>query len=217
MSLLELSISSNYRITHSNDPFLLFDSDDGSDRIIIFSTLRNIQLLSNTSNWYADGTFKTALPLFNQVYSIHGIVNGDVLPLVYTLMADKTEERYNKLFSEPKALGPTLSPRRIITDFERAAINTFGAVFPDSDQQGCFFHFSQCLFRSIQSNGLQKLCESDAGFALKMRMIAAIAFVPVADVVTSFEHLIDNTDFPEEAQSVLDYFEDTWIGRPNRR
>lgn len=47
-------------------------------------------------------------------------------------------------------------------------------------------------------------------------MIAAIAFVPVADVVTSFEHLIDNTDFPEEAQSVLDYFEDTWIGRPNR-
>ena len=45
----------------------------------------------------------------------------------------------------------------------------------------------------------------------------SIAFVPVADVVTSFEHLIDNTDFPEEAQSVLDCFEDTWIGRPNRR
>ena len=49
-----------------------------------------------------------------------------------------------------------------------------------------------------------------------MHMIAAIAFVLVADVVTSFEHLIDNTDFPEKAQSVLDYFEDTWIGRPNR-
>ena len=48
-------------------------------------------------------------------------------------------------------------------------------------------------------------------------MIAAIAFVPVADVVTSFEHLIDNTDFPEEAQSVLDYFKDTWIGRPKSR
>ena len=47
-------------------------------------------------------------------------------------------------------------------------------------------------------------------------MIAAIAFVLVADVVTSFEHLIDNTDFPEKPQSVLDYFEDTWIGRPNR-
>ena len=209
VSLLELSIPSKYRITHSNEPFLLFDSDDGSDRIIIFSTLRNPQLLSNTSNWYADGTFKTAPPLFNQIYSIHGIVNGNVLPLVYTLMANKTEERYNKLFSELKALGPTLSPRTIMTDFERAAINAFRAVFPDSDQQGCFFLFSQCLFRSIQSDSLQQLYESDAGFALKMRMIAAIAFVPVADVVTSFEHLIDNTDFPEEAQSVLDYFEDT--------
>ena len=90
------------------------------------------------------------------------------------------------------------------------------AVRDKLSKQGCFFHFSQCLFRSIQSNGLQQLYESDAAFALKMRMIAAIAFVLVADVVTSFEHLIDNTDFPEEAQSVLDYFEDTWIGRPNR-
>ena len=217
VSLLELSIPSKYRITHSNEPFLLFDSDDGSDRIIIFSTRRNLQLLSSTSNWYADGTFKTAPPLFNQLYSIHGIVNRDVLPLVYILMANKTEESYNKVLSELKALGPTLSPRTIMTDFERAAINAFRAVFPDSDQQGCFFHFSQCLFRSIQSNGLQQLYENDAGFALKMRMIAAIAFVPVADVVISFEHLIDNTDFPEEVHSVLDYFEDTWIGRPNRR
>ena len=124
-------------------------------------------------------------------------------------MANKTEERYNKLFSELKALGPTFSPRTIMTDFERATINAFRAVFTDSDQQGCFFHFSQCLFRSIQSNGLQQLYESDPGFALKMLMIAAIAFVPVADVVTSFEHLIDNTDLTEEAQSVLDYFEDT--------
>ena len=41
VSLLELSTPSKYRITHSNEPFLLFDSDDGSDRIIIFSTLRN--------------------------------------------------------------------------------------------------------------------------------------------------------------------------------
>ena len=217
VSLLELSIPSKYRITHSNEPFLLFDSDDGSDKIIIFPTLRNLQLLSNISNWYADGTFKTAPPLFNQLYSKHGIVNGDVLPLVYTLMANETEEHYNKLFSELKALGPTLSPRTIMTDFEHAAINAFKAVFPDSDQQGCFFHFSQCLFQSILSNGLQQLYESDAGFALKMRMIAAIAFVPVADVVMSFEHLINNTDFPEEAQSVLDYFEDTWIGRPNHR
>ena len=134
MSLLELSIPFKYRITHSNEPFLLFDSDDGSDRIIVFSTLRNLQLLFNTSNWYANGTFKTEPPLFNQLYSIHGVVNGDVLPLIYTLMANKTEERYNKLFSELKALGPTLSPRTIITDFEPAAINAFRAVFPDSHQ-----------------------------------------------------------------------------------
>ena len=160
--------------------------------------MRNLQLLSNTSNRYADGTFKTAPPLFNQLYSIHSIVNGNVLPLVYTLMANKTEKCYNKLFSELKALGPTLSPRTIMTDFECAAINAFRAVFPDSDQQGCFFHFSQCLFRSIQSNGLQQLYESDAGFALKMSMIAAIAFIPIPDVVMSFENLSTILIFPKK-------------------
>nr|CAB3263106.1 uncharacterized protein LOC101242881 [Phallusia mammillata]CAB3263107.1 uncharacterized protein LOC101242881 [Phallusia mammillata]CAB3263108.1 uncharacterized protein LOC101242881 [Phallusia mammillata] len=48
-------------------------------------------------------------------------------------------------------------------------------------------------------------------------MIAAIAFVPVSDVVSYFEYLIDNIDFPKEAQPIVDYVEDTWIGRPTHR
>ncbi|XP_068234292.1 uncharacterized protein [Palaemon carinicauda] len=187
VSLLELSIPPKYRITHPHQQFLLFDNDDGSDRIIIFSTRKNLQVLSSASYWYADGTFKITPPLFHQLYSIHGNVNDDVLPLVFILMANKTEESYNKLLSELKGLEPTLSPSKIMTDFEPAAINAFKAAFPNSDKKGCFFHFPQGLFRSIQSNGLQQLYESDAEFALKMRMIAAIAFVPVANVVTSFE------------------------------
>lgn len=46
-------------------------------------------------------------------------------------------------------------------------------------------------------------------------MLPALAYVPVDDVVGAFETLSDV--LPAEAQSIVDYFEDTWIGRINRR
>ena len=41
-------------------------------------------------------------------------------------------------------------------------------------------------------------------------MLAALAFVPVHEIVESFEHLADS--MPDEAQPITDYFEDTYIG-----
>src|ERR1051325_1686327 len=79
-----------------------------------------------------------------------------------------------------------------------------------------FFHFCQCIYRNIQSNGLQRRYENDADFALQMRHLPSLAFVPVEDVVVAFEDLLSRIDFPLGSQPVLDYFEDTWIGRPTR-
>ena len=51
--------------------------------------------------------------------------------------------------------------------------------------------------------------DSNSEFALKMRMIAALALVPPLSVVQYFENLCDHNSFPDEAQPVLDYFKDT--------
>nr|CAI5817093.1 unnamed protein product [Callosobruchus analis] len=50
-----------------------------------------------------------------------------------------------------------------------------------------------------------------------MKFLSALAFVPTTDVVEAFEILCDENMLPEDAQPILDYFEDTWIGRPQRR
>ncbi|XP_068250224.1 uncharacterized protein [Palaemon carinicauda] len=71
--------------------------------------------------------------------------------------------------------------------------------------------------RTIQCDGLKERYENDADFALSLRMLPAIAFVPTERVVSTFEELCDSDIFPPEVQEVLDYFEDTWIGRPDRR
>ena len=42
-------------------------------------------------------------------------------------------------------------------------------------------------------------------------MLAALAFVPEPDVITAFEAVSE--DFPLDGQAVIDYFEDTYIGR----
>ncbi|KAK9729111.1 hypothetical protein QE152_g16050 [Popillia japonica] len=63
----------------------------------------------------------------------------------------------------------------------------------------------------------ETLCETDVEFALKLRMLPAVAFVLTQSVVKVFETLCENEIFPLEAQEVVDYFEDTWIGRPQRR
>jgi hypothetical protein len=58
------------------------------------------------------------------------------------------------------------------------------------------FLFCQCLYRNIQSNGLQHRYENDADFAMQMRHLPSLAFVPVEDVTQAFEELLSRVDFP---------------------
>ena len=201
----------------SGEEFLFYDSGNVEDRILIFATRRNLQLLTKSEHWYADGTFKASPLLFYQLYTLHGLKQNISLPLVYALLPDKSETTYIKFLEAVKNFDPSFFPSSITTDFEPAMIKATKHVFPNTIQKGCFFHFSQCIVRKIQACGLKQQYETDAEFALKLRMLCALAFVPVEGVVDAFEALCDNEVFPFEAQDVVDYFEDTWIGRPDRR
>ena len=71
--------------------------------------------------------------------------------------------------------------------------------------------------RSIQSNGLKQKYETEDEFALSLRMLSALAFVPAHSVTEAFEELCNSNIIPPEAQPVVDYVEDTWIGLSDRR
>jgi len=69
---------------------------------------------------------------------------------------------------------------------------------------GCFFLFSQCIFRQVQANGL--LTDyADSVFSLFIRCLAALSFVSVDDVIINFDILIDAG---YRAERVVNYFED---------
>ena len=102
-------------------------------------------------------------------------------------------------------------------DFETWMINAILSEFPSSANYGCIFHFCQCIYRKVCEYGLKLHYDTDIQFALNIRMLSVLAFLPPNKVVEGFDMLIDYNIIPHEAENVLDYFEDTWIGRPDRQ
>ena len=80
---------------------------------------------------------------------------------------------------------------------------------------GCLFHFSQVVWRQIQSNGLSTKYTEDEYFRLNVKKLIAFACVPVDDVVTAFDLVAQQ--FDEDTDDLIDYFKKTWIGLRKRR
>ncbi len=162
-----------------------------------------------------DGTFKPAPPLFSQIYVILAEMYGGVLPAVYALLPNKRKATYCKLIEMLRQLQQDLAPQNIISDFETAAFTAFQEAFPDARIHGCFFHLSQNFHRHLGQLGLRQQYINDPNFALNAKMILSLAFVPINSLDAAIDQLRDN--IPDELQTALDYFEDNYIGRPNRR
>ena len=105
---------------------------------------------------------------------------------------------------------PNSQPRYLFVDFEQAAINSFNLIWPITQVKACFFHLSQSVYRKVQSLGLQSEYHDDPDFALTMRMLPALAFVPPELVGWSFQQL--TIAFPENAYPLCKYFEENYIG-----
>ncbi|KAF0985640.1 LOW QUALITY PROTEIN: hypothetical protein HZS_6475 [Henneguya salminicola] len=72
-----------------------------------------------------------------------------------------------------------LSPSRIIIDFEKGALRSIQTKFPDVTVSGCYFHFSQNLWREIQSESdMLARYKTDREFTQYVRMLLALSFVP---------------------------------------
>jgi hypothetical protein len=97
-SLENLIIPEYMKKTLDGSNFLIKNLTINDNRILIFTTIANINQLAQSTLWIMDGIFKTVLTIFKQLYTIHGFVekneNSWIIPLVYILMSSKSEECY---------------------------------------------------------------------------------------------------------------------------
>lgn len=109
--------------------------------------------------------------------------------MVYALVTNKRQGTYEEIFKAILDIEPAINPKQVMVDFERAAINAIGKTFPESEARGCFFHLGQCVWRHIQSLGMQTIYSNDSNFAWRVKHILALAFVPATNVVAAYDSL----------------------------
>lgn len=114
-----------------------------------------------------DGTFFSAPHIiFYQFYSIYAVKYSNVLPTIYALLSNKSEETYTRFFHAIFKLRPDLKPKTVMIDFELVTINAIKKVFSGSPiLKGCFLHISQVIWRNIQNTGLVTRYSNDPDFA----------------------------------------------------
>ncbi|CAF2568047.1 unnamed protein product [Rotaria sp. Silwood2] len=86
-SLSEIHINGSFSLTKKKEQFLQYDSGyHDSDRFLLFATSQQLDLLQSCTDVYMDGTFKVVPELYYQLYSIHGLVQRNIISLAYILM-----------------------------------------------------------------------------------------------------------------------------------
>ena len=99
-------------------------------------------------------------------------------------------------------------------DFEMACINSVGDNFPDTEIKGCFFHFSQAIYRKILEFDYAVQYREDKDFNLAIRLLAALAFAPPLHVEAWYKQILVTCHIPDD---IKNYFEDTFVGKEMRK
>lgn len=199
------------------------EETDKRNRVIVFGTRRNVELLCQSSTWFLDGTFKTAPNIFVQIFTVLGLRSRagradeqSAFPFVYALLPSKASEMYKEVLRSVRDAVAQFNvsqcnPQRILTDFELSIINACREVYPQVLVTGCFFHLGQALYRRVQEEGLQVAYNDPDDRSLKLytHMLLSLAFVPVTDVEIAFDEL--QATCPDEMRPVMEYFEKTYV------
>ena len=103
-----------------------------------------------------------------------------------------------------------------MVDFERSAINAFQNR--NIEVQGCLYHLSANIWKHTQYLGLFQRYNQEEEFTLHIRKLLVLAFLRAGNVIEGFEELVDTIRvlYDDVADNLLQYFEDTYIGRYRR-
>ena len=194
--------------------FLVADVAKHGQRHLIFASRECLRLLSLSKSWYIDGTFSVVGKPFQQLLSIHCFVKCDScvkqIPLAYVLMSRRKTKDYSAVLLALISRMPGVSVRSVTSDFERALWRAVSAVFPNVEHHGCTFHWTQAVYRKIQSLGLASAYQSDRSTHKLCRQLMALPLIPATDIPSVVADLRKQA-FSESLRSLFDYVDKTWL------
>jgi hypothetical protein len=175
---------------------------------------------------FSDGTFKAAPPPYVQLYTLHGVVRGRRIPLIFALLGAKDQQTYEHLLRMIDSVlrrhyRVRFSPQRIIVDFELGFINAVQARLQTTTVLGCHFHLCKRIYKKVQGLGLAQAYSNEYNVKKVVQLLMALAFVPPNKVMQCYNNLrrnpaVLNIDagvyqtYPALAL-LFQYFEATWL------
>lgn len=121
-NIKDINVPENLRFVEG-ELFILSEEEFDDEKIILMGTISSLKLLSESSCWIMDGTFDVVPTIMRQLFSIHGSVEGEIVPLIFCLMSKKSKKVYDQLFFNLKKVclehSIDINPQRIICDFEK--------------------------------------------------------------------------------------------------
>ncbi|KAJ6247029.1 hypothetical protein M0813_19076 [Anaeramoeba flamelloides] len=172
-------------------------------RIISWSSYESLNIMRSSAHLFVDGTFLTAPKGFSQliILSVWDTQTNCFVVTNYTLIDSKLEDNYESLFYLLFKKIPNFSPQFITCDFEHALTNSLKKRFPKSKLIHCFFHFTQCLRRKMDSLGNKKNHEFDFLFNKLKEFIS----LGPKQLIKAWEHIYSQYN-TEKFRIFLNYF-----------
>lgn len=100
-------------------------------------------------------------------------------------------------------------------DFEIALWQACRSLLPSCRLHGCFFHFTQAIWRKVQELGLRPLYDNDEDARNVIRHIFGLPFLPETEIFHAFGNLYYSDTTTGELRPLFDYVLNTWVERNN--
>ena len=187
----DVIIEGQWARTWLDERFLLYlDNEWG---IAMFGSNASLTALQQCREVYMDGTFRTCPRPYAQFFTIHGRYRGWVLPFIMVLMTNRGIGHYRQLLQVLKRQVRLVShhrwrPQIVVADFEQALIIAVETELT-ANIRGCYFHFTQSLWRRVQNLGLVAAYRQDDRLKKCIRKVMAIGYLPVALMQMNFNLL----------------------------
>ncbi|RWS18939.1 uncharacterized protein B4U80_06707, partial [Leptotrombidium deliense] len=220
-----INLSGDWLETNNKEQFLAIN-DGTTDRIVVYATKEFAIRMAKADILFSDGTFKSVPKLFMQLYTFHAKYDKQMIPLAYCLLPNKSATTYKRLLNLLRdwilTLGFTLNPKEMMVDYEQAMIAAIKEVFPSTRIRGCLFHYTQCIYRNVQSYGLSidYISTSDnevdgtieVDFKKVIRRFLALPFLPLEQLEEAHTEMMEDIDLNDERIAAFsDYHLDTWF------
>ncbi|CAF4456744.1 unnamed protein product [Rotaria sp. Silwood2] len=200
-------IPDSYQITSKDEKFLFRDTLISlRKRMLLFGSPKQLEVLFDSSSILMGGTFSATPPFFDQLFTLHAL----------KFECYRKKSTYQQLFQVLKDMAASMNrifkPERIISDFESSLVSIIPAKFPQAVHQDCYFHYTQAIYRRIQSLGLSTAYSQDEEIRYCCRKLMAIALLPIEEVENSYYNLrsTSSTKVKEELRQLFMYFDSYW-------